>query len=52
MKYPWIGWEELSNWPAPDCYEAMLACCRFPMAQRPERSAPPQIPMTSLVTIG
>ena len=27
-EYPWIGWEELSNWSTPDCYEAMMACCR------------------------
>ncbi|MDH5559421.1 MAG: terminase [Deltaproteobacteria bacterium] len=27
-EYPWIGWEELTNWPDPGCYESMLACCR------------------------
>ena len=27
-EYPWIGWEELTNWPTPDGYEAMIACCR------------------------
>ena len=27
-EYPWIGWEELTNWPSLDCYEAMKSCCR------------------------
>lgn len=27
-EYPWIGWEEITNWPSPDCYESMKACCR------------------------
>jgi len=27
-EYPWIGWEELTNWPNLDCYEAMKSCCR------------------------
>ncbi len=27
-QYPWIGWEELTNWPTDSCYEAMQACCR------------------------
>ncbi|NJB67509.1 hypothetical protein GGQ74_001149 [Desulfobaculum xiamenense] len=27
-EYPWIGWEELTNWAGPDCYDAMKACCR------------------------
>ncbi|MCP4149826.1 MAG: terminase [bacterium] len=27
-EYPWIGWEELTNWPTLDCYESMKACCR------------------------
>ena len=26
--YPWIGWEELTNWPAPDCYKSMFSCSR------------------------
>jgi len=24
----WIGWEELTNWPDPSCYRAMLSCLR------------------------
>jgi hypothetical protein len=27
-EYPWIGWEELTNWASGDCYEAMKACNR------------------------
>ena len=36
-EYPWIGWEELSNWPTPDCYEAMMACCRSSNRQVPRK---------------
>lgn len=27
-EYPWVGWEELTNWATRDCYESMKACCR------------------------
>jgi len=27
-EYPWIGWEELTNWASPDCYDSMKSCCR------------------------
>ena len=27
-EYPWIGWEELTNWPNMDCYDSMKACNR------------------------
>jgi len=27
-EYPWIGWEELTNWPSLDCYDRMKACSR------------------------
>jgi len=27
-EYPWIGWEELTNWSSVDCYEVMKSCCR------------------------
>lgn len=27
-EYAWIGWEELTNWPTPDCYTRMFTCCR------------------------
>ena len=31
-EYPWIGWEELTNWPRRDCYEAMTSCNRSSFA--------------------
>lgn len=39
-EYPWIGWEELTNWPTSDCYEMMKACSRssFPGMPRKYRS--------------
>lgn len=27
-EYPFIGWEELTNWPNDGCYRSMFACCR------------------------
>lgn len=27
-EYPWIGWEELTQWVDPDAYLAMFSCCR------------------------
>lgn len=27
-EYPWIGWEELCNWPMDDGYKRMFSCCR------------------------
>lgn len=27
-EYPFIGWEELTNWSDGSCYKAMFACCR------------------------
>lgn len=27
-EYPFIGFEELTNWASPDCYTTMFACCR------------------------
>lgn len=26
--YPWIGWEELTNWPDDRCYRLMMSCSR------------------------
>lgn len=34
--YPWIGWEELTTWPTPECYTSMFSCAR---------SSNPQIPI-------
>ena len=27
-EYPWIGWEELCNWPNDNGYKKMFSCCR------------------------
>jgi hypothetical protein len=27
-EYPWIGWDELTNWPDSGCYDIMRSCCR------------------------
>jgi len=27
-EYPWIGWEELTNWGDPTGYKSMMSCCR------------------------
>lgn len=27
-EYPWIGWEELCNWPTDAGYKKMMSCCR------------------------
>lgn len=27
-EYPWIGWDELTNWPDLACYDLMKSCCR------------------------
>lgn len=27
-EYPWIGWEELTNWADSICYTLMMSCCR------------------------
>jgi hypothetical protein len=27
-EYPWIGWDELTNWASSDCYDVMRSCCR------------------------
>jgi hypothetical protein len=26
--YPWIGWEELTNWATDVCFKLMMSCCR------------------------
>jgi hypothetical protein len=35
--YPWIGWEELTNWPDPQCYLRMMSCCRSSVKNIPRR---------------
>lgn len=27
-EYPFVGWEELTNWPTDECYRSMFSCCR------------------------
>lgn len=27
-EYPFIGWEELCNWPTDECFKSMFSCCR------------------------
>ena len=27
-EYPWMGFEELTNWPDPQAYKLMMSCCR------------------------
>lgn len=27
-EYPWMGWDELTNWPSSDCYDVMRSCVR------------------------
>ena len=27
-EYPWIGWEELCNWPTDEGFKRMMSCCR------------------------
>lgn len=36
-EYPWIGWEEIVNWPSPDCYESMKTCCRSSDSRVPRK---------------
>lgn len=33
--YPWIGWEELTNWHDDSCYRVMFSCCRSPVKDIP-----------------
>lgn len=34
-EYPWIGWEELCNWPNDKGYKKMFSCCRSSMTGMP-----------------
>lgn len=36
-EYPWIGFEELTNWPDEKCYEKMKACNRSSRADMPRK---------------
>ncbi len=35
--YPWIGWEELTNWPSDDCYKSMFSCSRSTIKGMPRK---------------
>lgn len=35
--YPWIGWEELTNWATPDCYLLMQSCSRSTVKGMPRK---------------
>jgi len=35
--YPFIGFEELTNWPTPDCYTVMMSCCRSTNPKMPRK---------------
>lgn len=34
---PWLGWEELTNWPDLECYDRMKACVRSSVMNVPRR---------------
>lgn len=36
-EYPWIGWDELTNWPDLACYQIMKSCCRSSKANVPRK---------------
>lgn len=36
-EYPWIGWDELGNYPTPDVYTMMLACRRWSRLEIPTK---------------
>ena len=36
-EYPWIGWEELCNWPSDAGYKRMMSCCRSSHPGVPKR---------------
>lgn len=36
-EYPWIGWEQLENWPTGECYQTMKSCSRSSMPDMPRK---------------
>ena len=36
-EYPWIGWEELTNWATSACYESMKSCSRSSQPGMPRK---------------
>lgn len=35
--YPWIGWEELTAWPDPNCFKVMFTCSRSTIKGMPRK---------------
>lgn len=35
--YPWIGWEELTNWATDECYKLMFSCSRSTVPGMPRK---------------
>ncbi len=35
--YPFIGWEEITNWPSDECYTSMFSCSRSTRADMPRK---------------
>lgn len=48
QEFPFIGWNELSKFPSPDLYDAMLSCNRSSFLPTPE--CPREIPLLVLST--
>jgi len=36
-EYPWIGWEELTNWATSECYDLMKSCSRSSIPYMPRK---------------
>lgn len=36
-EYPWVGWEELCNWPTPGGFKRVMSCCRSSIPGVPKR---------------
>lgn len=36
-EYPWIGWEEITNWASDECYRSMFSCNRSSVIGVPRR---------------
>lgn len=42
-EYPWIGWNELTKYPTPECFNVMLSCNRS--GWKPTAACPHEIPL-------
>lgn len=54
QEFPFIGWNELTKYPTPDMFDAMMSCNRssfIASKHSPDRSAPlPEIPLVTFAT--